>query len=160
MDAGSDERSTRIRRVIDAPRSRVYRTMLDRTLLARWKVPDGMSLEIHEFDPRENGRIRISLTYRNIAGSGKTTAHTDTYHGTFVRLVPDELIVERDEFETDDPGLRGAMTITIALRDVDGATELVATHDGLPAGVSLADNETGWAMSLDKLEALVSPRSR
>ena len=51
------------------------------------------------------------------------------------------------------------MTISITLKDVDGGTELVATHDGVPAGVALADNETGWNMSLDKLEALVSRRS-
>jgi uncharacterized protein YndB with AHSA1/START domain len=133
--------------------------MLDPALLAQWKVPDGMSLEAHEFEPREGGRIRISLTYRDIAGTGKTTLHTDTYHGTFVRLIPDELIVERDEFETDDPALAGVMTISITLKDVDGGTELVATHDGLPAGVTLADNEAGWNMSLDKLEALVSRRS-
>ena len=103
--------------------------------------------------------FRISLTYGDIAGSGKTTLHTDTYHGTFVRLIPDELIVERDEFETDDPAFAGVMTISITLKDVDGGTELVATHDGVPAGVALADNETGWNMSLDKLEALVSRRS-
>jgi uncharacterized protein YndB with AHSA1/START domain len=160
MGAGSDERSTRIRRVIDAPRPLVYRTMLDPALLARWKVPDGMSLEAHEFEPREGGRIRISLTYRDIAGAGKSRLHTDTYHGTFMRLIPDELIVERDEFETDDPAFAGAMTITITLKDVDGGTELVATHVGLPSGVSPADNETGWNMSLDKLEALVAEVKR
>jgi len=160
MAAGSDERSTRVRRVIDAPRSRIYRTMLDPALLARWKVPDGMRLEVHRFEPQEGGRIRISLTYQDVTSTGKSTAHTDTYHGTFIRLVPDELIVERDEFETDDATLRGAMTLTIALSDADGGTELVATHDGVPPGLSLADNETGWNMSLDKLEALVSGRPR
>lgn len=160
MGAGPEERSTRIRRVIDAPRSRIYRTMLDPALLARWKVPDGMSLETHEFDPREGGRIRISLTYRDVAGTGKSTLHTDTYHGTFVRLIPDELIVERDEFETDDPAFAGSMTIMITLKDVDGGTELVATHEGVPSGVSLADNVTGWNMSLAKLAALVAEVKR
>jgi hypothetical protein len=28
-------------------------------------------------------------------------------------------------------------------------------HDGLPRGVSAADNETGWRMALAKLAALV-----
>ena len=31
-------------------------------------------------------------------------AHTDTYHGHFARLVPDEQVVEVLEFETADPG--------------------------------------------------------
>jgi hypothetical protein len=28
-------------------------------------------------------------------------------------------------------------------------------HDGLPPGVPVADNETGWRMALEKLAALV-----
>jgi Activator of Hsp90 ATPase homolog 1-like protein len=63
-----------------------------------------------------------------------------------------------DEFETTDPALRGEMTITITLADVDGGTELLATHDGLPPGLSPADNESGWRMALAKLAALVEAR--
>ena len=149
-------RTTIVRRRIDAPRSRVYRAMLDPATLAQWKVPDGMSLRVHEFEPREGGRIRISLTYASPTEAGKSSADTDSYHGRFVRLVPDSLIVEVDEFETEDPALRGEMTSTIELLDAGDATELVARHDGLPPAISLADNETGWRMALDKLAALVS----
>jgi hypothetical protein len=60
-----------------------------------------------------------------------------------------------DEFETEDPALRGEMTITITLADGDGGTDLIAVHDGLPRGVSATDNETGWRMALAKLAALV-----
>jgi hypothetical protein len=72
-------------------------------------------------------------------GNGQTTAHTDTYHGRFVRLVPNEKVVEVDEFETEDPAMRGEMTITITLANAAGGTELVAVHEGLPPGVSPAD---------------------
>ena len=150
----TEVRSTRLHRIIPAPRARVYQLLLDPTALPHWKVPAGMDLEVHEWEPREGGRIRVSLTYRDATGAGKSDAHTDTYHGQFVRLVPNELIVERDEFETDDPAFRGAMTISIALEDAEGATQLVATHDGVPVGIRLADNETGWRMALDKLAAL------
>ena len=62
-----------------------------------------------------------------------------------MKLLPNEQIVEVDEFETKDPELRGVMTITITLADADGGTEL-AVHDGLPPGISPADNVTagGW----------------
>jgi uncharacterized protein YndB with AHSA1/START domain len=83
--------------------------------------------------------------------TGKTLGRTDTYHGRFVKLVPNELMVEIDEFETADPALRGEMTITISLSDADGGTELVAVHGPLPAGVSPADNEVGWQEALRKL---------
>ena len=80
----------------------------------------------------------------------------DTHHGRFVKLVPNEQVVEVDEFETADPALRGEMTITITLADADGGTDLLAVHDGLPRGVPAADNEAGWRSSLAKLAALVA----
>lgn len=78
-----------------------------------------------------------------------------TYRGRFVRLVPGELVVEVDEFETGDLALRGEMTSTISLSDAEGSTELVAVHDGLPPGLSPAANEQGWRESLTRLAALV-----
>ncbi len=114
-----------------------------------------MTCHVHAFDAREGGSFRISLTYDQPTGTGKTTAHTDTYRGRFAKLVPNERVVEVDEFETEDPALRGEMTITITLADADGGTSLLAVHDGLPPGVSSADNETGWRMALAKLAAFV-----
>lgn len=153
--AGSLEASTRVTQRIRAPRAAVYRALLDAGAVAKWMVPDGMRGEVHAFDAREGGAIRVSLTYDAPTGTGKTTAHTDTYHGRFVRLVPDELVVEAVEFETADPALRGEMTIEIRLRDVAGETEIVAVHGRLPRGLAPADNETGWRTSLAKLAALV-----
>ena len=57
-------------------------------------VPNGMTSHVHTFEPREGGAFRISLTYDAPSATGKTTAHTDTYHGRFVKLVPDEQVVE------------------------------------------------------------------
>ena len=147
--------STRICRHIRAPRELVYSAILDARAVSKWKVPDGMTCHVHEFEAREGGTIRISLTYDAASGTGKTTAHTDTYRGRFVKLVPNEQVAYVAEFETTDPALRGEMTITITLADAEGGTDLLAVHDGLPPGVPLADNETGWRMSLAKLAALV-----
>ena len=148
--------STRIEHHIRAPRAAVYRALLDPRAIAQWKVPDGMTCHVHAFDAREGGSLRISLTYDSPTGTGKTTSHTDTYHGRFVKLVPNEQVVEIDEFETDDPALRGEMTITIRLEESeDGGTDLLAVHEGLPPGVSPADNETGWRMALARLAKLV-----
>ncbi|HVC37756.1 MAG TPA: SRPBCC family protein [Gammaproteobacteria bacterium] len=147
--------STRISRRVNASRANVYRALLDARAVATWRVPDGMTSQVHAFEGREGGRFRISLTYDAPTEVGKTTAHTDTYHGRFVKLVPDERVVEVVEFETTDPALRGEMTITYALAAADGGTELLAVHDGLPPGLSPADNEVGWRMSLAKLAALV-----
>jgi uncharacterized protein YndB with AHSA1/START domain len=114
-----------------------------------------MTSHVHVFDAREGGSFRISLTYDAPTATGNTTANTDTYHGRFVKLVPNEQVVEMMEFETTDPAMRGEMTITYTLNDADGGTDLLAVHDNLPPGISPADNATGWQMALDKLAALV-----
>jgi uncharacterized protein YndB with AHSA1/START domain len=88
---------------VNAPRSRVYRALLDARAVATWKVPTGMTSHVHEFDAWEGGSFRISLTYDAPTRTGKTTAHTDTYRGRFVKLVTNEQVVEVVEFETTDP---------------------------------------------------------
>jgi len=152
--------STRLRQHVKAPRAAVYRALLDARAVATWMVPDGMTSHVHVFEPREGGAFRISLTYDRPTGTGKTTAQTDTHHGRFVKLVPDEQVVQVVEFETDNPAMQGEMTMTFSLAEADGGTEVLAVHDGLPSGLSLADNETGWRMSLAKLAALVEAQAR
>lgn len=147
--------STRLQQRVNAPRASVYRALLDAHAVATWMVPTGMTSHVHAFDPREGGAFRISLTYEATTGSGKTTANTDTYHGRFVKLVPNEQVVEVLEFETVDPAMRGEMTISFTLTDADGGTEVLAVHERLPPGLSVANNEVGWRMSLAKLAALV-----
>jgi len=114
-----------------------------------------MTSQVHEFEPRVGGSFRISLTYEAPRALGKSSAHTDTYHGRFVELVPDERVVQVMEFETADPSMKGEMMVTFMLSRAAHGTDLVAFHENVPPGVSPADNETGWRMSLDKLAALV-----
>ncbi len=147
--------TTRLRQHVNAPRPAVYRALLDPRAVRRWMVPDGMTSEVHTFDAREGGAYRVSLTYEAQDQAGKTTAHTDTHHGRFVELVPNERVVQLLEFETSDPAMQGEMRITFTLADADGGTEIVGVHEGVPPGVRPEDNELGWRMSLGKLAALV-----
>ena len=147
--------TTRISRHINAPRSRVYRALLDPESVRQWMVPDEMSSCIHSFEPREGGTFRISLTYDLPTTVGKTSSQTDTFHGRFARLVPDSEVVQIVSFESDDPAMQGEMTITYTLAEAGGGTDLVGLHENLPPGVPPADNELGWSMSIDKLAKLV-----
>jgi uncharacterized protein YndB with AHSA1/START domain len=147
--------STSSTRHINAPRAEVYGALLDRRAIETWRAPTGMTCHVHEFDARKGGSFRISLTYDAPTGTGKTTARTDTYHGYFLKLVPNEQVVEVLDFETTDPELHGEMTITTTLADADGGTDVLVVHEGIPRGVPAIDNETGTRMSLANLAALV-----
>lgn len=145
--------TTRVAQHANAKPSAVYRALTDAAAVQRWMVPDGMTSEVHAFDAREGGAFRISLTYRG-EGQGKSGARTDTFHGRFVELVPDEKVVQTIEFETDDPAMQGVMTTTYLLTEADGGTLIGGVHEGLPSGVKPEDNEAGWRMSLAKLARL------
>jgi uncharacterized protein YndB with AHSA1/START domain len=147
--------STQISRHVDAPRAAVYQALVDPAAIAQWRVPAGMSSEVHEFDARQGGRFRVSLTYDLPSATGKSAAHTDTYHGHFAKLVPGEQVVEVFQFETADPALRGTMTMTTTLTDADGGTDVLIVHEGIPDSVPPADNETGTRMALANLARLL-----
>ncbi|MFD9004588.1 SRPBCC domain-containing protein [Streptomyces sp. NPDC059582] len=147
--------ATRISRLVGAAPLTVYRALVDPGSFAAWRVPDGMTAHLHEFDACEGGAFRVSLTYDGAQGAGKSGAHTDTYHGRFVRLVPGELVVEVMEFETAEDALRGEMTMTTTLTATDGGTEVTILHEGIPDAVPRVDNETGTRMALDHLARLV-----
>jgi uncharacterized protein YndB with AHSA1/START domain len=128
---------------------------LDPTAIAKWRVPAGMTSHVHAFNAHEGGSFRISLTYDTPSEIGKSSSHTDTYHGHFVRLVPDEQVVESFEFETSETKLRGTMTMTTTLTDADGGTDVRLVHEGIPDGVPAADNEAGTRSALANLAKLV-----
>lgn len=147
---------TNITQHIAAPRHRVYVALLDPTAVQQWMVPDGMTSAIHAFDAREGGRFRISLTYDAPGATGKTSAETDTYHGHFAKLIPDERVIQVLAFETDDPAMQGEMTITYTLGAAPGGgTTVTSHHANLPPGIPPEDNATGTRMALGKLARLL-----
>ncbi|MFI0239897.1 SRPBCC domain-containing protein [Streptomyces sp. NPDC016845] len=146
---------TRMSRHVAAPPAAVYRALLDADAVAAWRTPDGMRGHVHTFEAREGGRFRVSLAYDTPTATGKSDAHTDTYSGTFVRLVVDELVAEELAFETDDPALRTTMTMTTTLTPAEGGTDVLLVHTGVPDAVPAADNETGTRMALAKLARYV-----
>ena len=146
--------STTVSGVVRAPRREVYRALLDPTAVAGWRVPDDMTAEVLEFDAREGGLFRVRLRYTD-GRAGKTDGEGDVYSGFFKRLLPDEKVVEVIEFDTDDDTMRGSMTLTTTLREVDGGTLVELVHEGVPDGIPPEQNEEGTRMALANLAAYV-----
>jgi len=149
------ERKTIVKVHLNASKMRVYQTLLDKNLFAKWKVPDDMKCIVHEYHAIENGTFRISLEYTDISEMGKTYQNIDTYHGYFQKLRPFDEIIEIDEFESERKDMQGIMTITYTLIESNGETDLTIVHDNLPIGVSLEDNMLGWELALNKLTGLI-----
>jgi uncharacterized protein YndB with AHSA1/START domain len=146
--------STRVPRIIKAGRKAVYQAFLDPDSVASWLAPDNMRGHAHNFDAREGGKFRMSLTYQEPGHlPGKTSRDTDTFQERFVELVPHARIVEVVEFESHDKAFAGEMKMTVSL--ADGGTEITILCEDIPKGIRPEDNELGCKESLQKLAALL-----
>jgi uncharacterized protein YndB with AHSA1/START domain len=142
-------------KIIKAPAQVIYRAFLDPNAVAVWRPPRGMTARIEKFEPRQGGGYRMAFVYTELSPEvrGKTSAHADVFDGQFIELVPDHRIVERVEFESDDPAFSGAMTITTTFTPVPAGTEVRVTCENVPPGISPEQHERGMASTLENLAA-------
>jgi len=150
-----EERGARVSRTIKAPRRSIYQAFLDPEAMASWLPPEGMTGRVCMLDAREGGAYRMSLTYAdpNHSTRGKTSKHTDVVRGRFIELRPHERIVQRVEFESEDPAFAGAMTIHWTFVDVPGGTEVTIVCENVPEGIRPDDHATGMRSTLENLAA-------
>ncbi len=147
--------STRNVQFVAAPPQAVWDAFMDPDQLVQWLPPAEMTGEIHAFDGRVGGGYRMSLRYPPDAAHtpGKTAEHEDQVIVRFTELTAPRRLVETVTFVTDDPALKGEMTMTATLTPKDGGTEVVLVFEGLPPGLRPEDNEEGGRLSLAQLAA-------
>ncbi len=134
-----------ISRVVRAPREAVWHACSKPAELVRWRFPLDMTARL--LSAGDTG-YRMTLGYED--------GRADTFSSTFVARVPNERVIERIRF--DAPERAGTMTVTTALRDVEGGTEVSLRFEDLPASIGPEDNEEGTRQALGRLAALVEVR--
>lgn len=143
-------------KIVPASPSAVYRAFLDPGALVSWLPPEGMEGRIDVFDAREGGTYRMTLTYVASENAvGKTSDNTDVVQGEFLELVADERIVQRIEFEAEDPAFAGAMIMTWSLRAVPEGTEVSIVCENVPEGIRQDEHEEGLSSTLANLAAFL-----
>ncbi|EXC11848.1 hypothetical protein J509_2552 [Acinetobacter baumannii 647609] len=98
------------------------------------------------FDAKVGGSYKMSFT-------NFSTGSTHSFGGTYVELVPNELIRYNDQF--DDTNLPGTMQVTITLKTVLVGTEIHITQEGIPEVIPVEACYLGWQESLSLLKLLV-----
>jgi uncharacterized protein YndB with AHSA1/START domain len=145
-------RADRASRTINAPVARVFNSLVDRDALESWLPPRGMAATFEWFDPTPGGSYRLVLTYADPTDSrGKSSADSDIVEARYVDIVPDDRVVQSVNFLSDDPAFAGTMTMTWAVRAVDGGTRVDITAEDVPDGISADDHAAGLASSLENL---------
>ncbi len=109
-------------------------------------APHGFTAKVHSFDAKVGGLYKMSFT-------NFSTGSTHSFGGTYVELVPNELIRYNDQF--DDTNLPGTMQVTITLKTVLVGTEIHITQEGIPEVIPVEACYLGWQESLSLLKLLV-----
>jgi uncharacterized protein YndB with AHSA1/START domain len=128
------------RRVVDAPRERVFRAWTEPEILARWWGPKGFTNEFEEFEPRPGGAWRFVM--RGPDGRGYPN------ESVFVEVAPERIVFRHVSLP------KYQMTADFA--DESGKTRI--TWRLLFATVAERDNVNRFApeaneQNLDRLEA-------
>src|SRR3546814_10516411 len=111
--------TVKLHRVFATRPEKVYRAFLEPDAVASWLPPFGFTCTVHELEAKEGGKHRMS--FRNF-----TTGQSHAFGGTYLKLVPGELLVYNDVF--DDTNLPGEMKVTVTLKAVSVGTERSEEH--------------------------------
>jgi len=145
-----------ITRVLDAPRSDVFKAWTDPERMKQWWGPNGFTLPYCKIDLRPGGRMHFRM--RSADGQ-------DIWcRGVYREVVEPERIVSTDSFSDKDgnvvapskygmnPDWPAEALITVTFAEHDGRTKFTLRH--AVGSAPAADREgcrVGWSESLDRL---------
>ncbi|MFM2331838.1 MAG: hypothetical protein RIQ74_661 [Pseudomonadota bacterium] len=138
--------TVRLHRVFNAPPARVFKAFLDADALVKWIAPHGFTAKVHHIEPQVGGTYKMSFT-------NFSTGSVHSFGGTYIELIPNELLQYTDKF--DDPNLQGEIHVTIQFKSVWVGTEIHITQEGIPDIIPVEACYLGWQESLYLLGLLV-----
>jgi uncharacterized protein YndB with AHSA1/START domain len=144
----SEKLSLEIKRLINAPRDRVYAAWTDPAQLRQWFGPEKVQTRNLIADARVGGKFRWDLT--NSEGEKMTCL------GEYRELQPGKKIVFTWQWDDDEDWENHISVVTVELSDRDNGTELRLIHEQLPNEASRDGHTEGWNSALDKLEKFFS----
>lgn len=148
----SKRRTDTVTRLIPASAEQLYAAFADGETLMQWLPPPNMTGRALDYEFREGGTYRIELRYRDGShGAGKTTGDSDISRGRFVHLVPNLMIRETVEFETNNRELAHGMTMTWTFEPRQEATQVTVMAENVPAAIGREDHLEGLNASLENL---------
>ena len=141
---GTEKLSLEIKRLIKAPRDRVYAAWTDPAQLKQWFGPENVETRDLIAEAHVGGKFQWDLT--NPEGERLTC------RGEYRELQPGTKIVFTWQWQDDEDWETHNSVVTVELDDADGGTELRLTHEKLPNKESRDGHTRGWNSALDKLE--------
>jgi uncharacterized protein YndB with AHSA1/START domain len=143
-----------IERHFDAPVEVIWQMWIDRDEFSAWYGPDGASVRVVRWDVRVGGSRLICMTAQTPSGGVNMW-----FAGEFLDLIENQRLVYTEFVSNEDgkpatephtgmPNPHPATEVRVDLAEVDGGTQMVMTHRGVPAE---SPGAAGWRMAFDKL---------
>jgi uncharacterized protein YndB with AHSA1/START domain len=141
------ELALRMRRVLPAPRERVFRAFTDPGELAEWWGPKRFTAPSIELDLRPGGTYRIAMQ----------PPDGDLFYlsGEFREVDPPARLAYTFRWEDPDPDDRETV-VTLSFEDLGESAEVMFTQRAFSTEGRRALHEQGWTDSLDRLQELMS----
>lgn len=140
----NENSSIRIRRTLQATRSRVFKAWTDADTMRAWFAPRDVKVLDAQVRPEINGRYQVTMGDDN---------EVVTVAGVYKEIVPDELL--RFTWQWRERPDDRASEVTVRLAELDGATELLLVHSGMEDEGKRDKHVRGWTGCLDNLSKLL-----
>lgn len=144
--------SLMIRRVLNAPRDRVFDAWTDPRKFEQWLHPLGWSAQGSN-DLRVGGKYKQEMISNGRSPACKNEDAADgaagdrfPHTGEYLEIVPPERLV----FTWNSHVVQNTR-VTIELRDLDGKTELTLTHEFFETEIQKIQHNAGWDQCLECL---------
>lgn len=138
-----------IRRVIRASRQRVFAAWTDPEEIRKWMAPGPMSVVTAGTDVYVGGKYRIEMK-GSMDGLPENAERRVSVEGVYTEIVPNERVsfTWQPDWNTEI-----ASQVTVRLRDVEGGTEMLFTHERIASTDTCSGYTRGWTSCFEKLEA-------
>ncbi|HEY2713650.1 MAG TPA: SRPBCC domain-containing protein [Chthoniobacterales bacterium] len=148
MKTAGEKTSLEIKRVIHAPRDRVYKAWTDPAQLREWWGPESVRTTNLIGDVRVGGKYRWEL----VTSEGEEMV----VFGEYRELVPGKKIVFTWKWDDDEAWEARNSIVTVEFSDSDGGTEVRLVHEQLPSEESRDRHNEGWNSVLDRMEKFIN----
>jgi uncharacterized protein YndB with AHSA1/START domain len=145
----AEQQRLEIRRVIRASRARVFAAWTQPEQMRQWFGREIDQVESIGLDVRMGGVYHIRMAGScGTAGDGAKSEVS----GGYIEVIPNEKVqfTWRPLWNPAEESL-----VTVQLRDVEGGTELVLTHERFASMESRNAHLQGWTSSMNKLERML-----
>ena len=144
-----------IERSFDAPVELIWKLWTDPEHFKAWYGPDGATIPVATMDVRLGGRRLVCMEMHTPTGPMQmwfTGEYRDVVENR--RLVYTEAMSDErgNVAEPSGPGHPAITEVRVELEELDGRTNMVLTHVGIPPE---SPGAAGWTMAFDKLAAYV-----